>query len=242
MDILGFEGVQARIGDIQQKIGQVSRATAAQAASASSFAATLASAQTAPAPGAAAATAYPTRGLPPAPEPLLPGLAPPPSRSSGGAAPGGRPAPPNFVGPMPVLPRAASPANVSSGVARWDGLIQKYAAQYNVPANLVRAVMQMESEGNPRAVSRAGAMGLMQLMPANCRESGVTDPFDPEQNIRSGVAQLREHLSRYKGDVPLALAAYNAGPGNVRKYGGIPPFRETQNYVRKIMARIGDQG
>lgn len=144
----------------------------------------------------------------------------------------GLPAPPGWVQPVPVQPGAAT------GVARWEGLIQKYAAQYGVSPDLVRAVVDQESNGDPRVVSRAGAMGLMQLMPANVREAGLTDAFDPEQNIRGGVAQLREHLDRYKGDVSLALAAYNAGPGNVKKYGGIPPFRETQNYVQKILSRL----
>lgn len=154
------------------------------------------------------------------------------------------PPPPGWVAPMPVpLPptTAAVGTPPKVGVARWEGLIQKYAARYDVSPHLVRAVLAQESEGNPRAVSPAGAMGLMQLMPANVREAGVTDPFDPDQNVRAGVAQLREHLDRYRGDVSLALAAYNAGPGNVAKYDGIPPFRETQNYVRKILTRLGPQ-
>lgn len=165
-------------------------------------------------------------------------VAPAPALPKSGAADLLRsiPPPPNFVAPLPVRP---APASLGSGVARWDPLIQKYAGQYNVPVDLVRAVLKQESDGNPRCVSHAGAMGLMQLMPANVKEAGISDAFDPEQNIKAGVMQLREHLDRYNGDVRLALAAYNAGPGNVAKYDGIPPFRETRNYVRKIMARLG---
>ena len=145
-------------------------------------------------------------------------------------------APPNFVGPMPVAPRAAS------GVAQWEPLISQYASQYGVSTDLIRAVMTQESGGNARAVSRAGAMGLMQLMPDTAKGLGVGDPFDPAQNVRGGVALLKENLDRFNGDVSLALAAYNAGPGNVTKYKGVPPFRETQDYVRRIMGQLNGTG
>jgi soluble lytic murein transglycosylase-like protein len=147
------------------------------------------------------------------------------------------PPPPGWVTPMPVQP---STAPASAGIAQWENLIQSAASEHNVPADLVRAVMTQESQGNPRAVSSAGAQGLMQLMPATARALGVADPFDPEQNVRGGVSLLRQNLDKYDGDTRLALAAYNAGPGNVAKYGGVPPFKETQNYVAKIMSRLGD--
>ena len=103
---------------------------------------------------------------------------------------------------------------------------------------LVKAVIQTESGGNPRSVSGAGAMGLMQLMPENVKEAGISDPFDPEQNIAAGTKQLAGLLSQYHGDLDLALAGYNAGPGNVRKYGGVPPFTETRNYIQRVRAAM----
>ena len=115
-----------------------------------------------------------------------------------------------------------------------EGLINRYAGQNGLSPALVRAVIRQESDGNPRDVSHAGARGLMQLMPEEIQELGVTDPFDPEQNIAAGTRLLSGLLKQYKGDLPLALAAYNAGSGAVQKYKGIPPYPETQDYVRKI--------
>ena len=117
---------------------------------------------------------------------------------------------------------------------RFDRLIAEAATTYGVDADLVRAVIKAESNFNPRARSPVGAEGLMQLMPALQKDFGITDPFDPRQNVMGGVRYLRKLLDKHGGDVALALASYNAGPGNVARYGGIPPFRETRNYVKKI--------
>lgn len=111
-------------------------------------------------------------------------------------------------------------------------LINRVALKYNVHPSLVAGIIQQESGFNSRVVSHAGAMGMMQLMPATARDMGVRNPFDPAQNIEGGVKYLRQMLDRYGGRIDLALAAYNAGPGNVEKYGfRIPPFAETRNYV-----------
>lgn len=123
--------------------------------------------------------------------------------------------------------------------AEYDGLIEEHAAIHNVSADLVRAVIQAESAFNPAARSAKGAMGLMQLMPATAADLGVTRPYDPADNIRGGVAYLKWLLDRYDGDEELALAAYNAGPGAVQKYGGtIPPYRETREYVTRVRSTV----
>ena len=116
----------------------------------------------------------------------------------------------------------------------YEDLIQEAAQMHQLDPALIRAVMRTESAFNPAAVSPVGAMGLMQLMPALAEEMGVVDPLDPRDNVMGGAKYLRQLLTANRGNVPLTLASYNAGPGNVKRYRGIPPFKETRNYVRKI--------
>ena len=128
-----------------------------------------------------------------------------------------------------------------NSAGRYDTLIRRHASNYGVQADLVRAVIQVESGFNPRARSPKGAVGLMQLMPTTAAALGVADRYDPAENIRGGVAYLSRLLSQYGGNEELALAAYNAGPQAVERYGNdVPPYRETQDYVRRVRTvRLG---
>jgi soluble lytic murein transglycosylase-like protein len=128
----------------------------------------------------------------------------------------------------------ATRAPISKRGEVYEDLIVRHSTEQNVSTDLVRAVVQVESAFNPLARSIKGAMGLMQLMPATARALGVTNAYDPGENIRAGVTYLKQLLARYDANVELALAAYNAGPGAVEKYGAVPPYRETRNYVHRI--------
>ncbi len=134
----------------------------------------------------------------------------------------------------PVVPGIVSPERTVSG--GWENHIGPLAAKYGVEEALVRAVIRMESGGQTGAVSPKGAMGLMQLMPGTARMLGVDDPFDPVQNLEGGIKYLSQLSDKYQGDLVKTLAAYNAGPGRVDSYGGVPPFAETQKYVKNVLS------
>lgn len=119
-----------------------------------------------------------------------------------------------------------------------DQYFEAASKKYNVSLELLKAVAKAESDFNPNCVSSAGAVGVMQLMPATAKELGVSNSYDAEENIMGGAKYLARKLKEYNGNVELALAAYNAGSGAVNKYGGIPPYKETQNYVKKIMGYL----
>jgi soluble lytic murein transglycosylase-like protein len=146
----------------------------------------------------------------------------------------------------PVV-QAASPTIASgytgstSAQAAIEPWVQQLAPTYGLAPSLVNAVIAQESGFNPNAVSSAGAAGLMQIMPATAASLGLTDPFDPVANLRAGMAYLSSLVRRYNGDIPLALAAYNAGPEAVSQYGGIPPYPQTQHYVTNILSNWASQ-
>jgi len=123
----------------------------------------------------------------------------------------------------------------SSNEGKYEDIIDRVSRTYGIPKTLIQKMIEVESNFNPNTVSHAGAMGLMQLMPANVKEMGIKNPFSPAESIEGGVKELSGYLKKNNGDLVLALASYNAGPGNVRKYGGVPPFKETQGYIKKIL-------
>ena len=134
---------------------------------------------------------------------------------------------------------------LDSSMAKERNLNQIFedaSQKYGVPGHLLKAVAKVESNYNPKAISSSGASGLMQLMPATARSLGVTDVFDAEQNINAGAKYLSQLFKKYDGDLSLTLAGYNAGPGNVAKYGGVPPFKETQNYIIKVEEALRNEG
>jgi soluble lytic murein transglycosylase-like protein len=138
-------------------------------------------------------------------------------------------------------PSAEQNSAVRSGFTQKDidAAIDKAASRHNVDPNLVRALVKVESNFNPNAVSRKGAMGLMQLMPQTARQLNVSNPFNPEENVDAGVRHLKRLLESYNGNVQLSLAAYNAGSGAVARSAGIPRYAETRNYVRRITTLYG---
>jgi soluble lytic murein transglycosylase-like protein len=143
------------------------------------------------------------------------------------------------VKPVPRMRGGPIQRSVTLPATPYDPYIEMVARENNVDPTLVKAVALVESGFNPKAVSSAGAKGIMQLMPSTAKRYGISDLHDPYQSLRAGAAHLRDLLDEYEGNVTLALAAYNAGSGAVKKYGGVPAYQETQQYVKKVQAKMG---
>lgn len=137
-----------------------------------------------------------------------------------------------FIREKPPLP---SDSDVTDGFNRYDDLITEASKSHGISFSLLKALIKIESDFNPRAISSAGAIGLMQIMPENIKALNIKDPFDPWENIMGGTRYLKQLIRRFNGELPMALAAYNAGPNMVDRYKQIPPFKETENYVKKVM-------
>jgi hypothetical protein len=137
--------------------------------------------------------------------------------------------------PQGPIPEVKVPGDVESRLALWEKDLQELCEKYGVDPDLARSVMRHESGGNPDALSSAGAIGLMQLMPTTAKGLGV-NPYDPKRNLEGGIKYLSQLADKYDGDYTRALAAYNAGSGRVDAYGGIPPFPETERYVKNVLA------
>ena len=141
--------------------------------------------------------------------------------------------------PMPINNENNVPLGRDVSPDEFEQYFEEAAATYNLDINLLKAIAKAESDFNPNCTSGAGAMGIMQLMPDTAMGLGVQNAYDPRENIMGGAQYLSKMLDRFGGDVALALAAYNAGPNNVEQYNGIPPFDETQKYVRRVMGYAG---
>lgn len=145
--------------------------------------------------------------------------------------------------PVPERPDQVNPdrnpaSSIDRLISRFDNIINEAAEKFSLKAGLIKALIRQESAGNPEAVSGKGAKGLMQLMDSTASVLGVTDPFDPGQNIMGGARYLSQLLKRFGGDLVKAIASYNAGPGAVEKYNGIPPYAETRRYVRNVLSTM----
>ena len=143
------------------------------------------------------------------------------------------------VKPVPRMRGAPAQRSVTLPATPYDPYIEMVAREHGVDPTLVKAVALVESGFNPKAVSSKGAKGLMQLMPATAKQYGISDLHDPYQSLKAGAAHLRDLLDQYDGNITLALAAYNAGSGAVKRYGGVPAYQETQQYVKKVQAKMG---